>query len=151
MVKTLTKSVREYKKQSILTPIFMVLEVIFECLIPLFMSRLIDEIEGAGNNLTMRPILINGGILVGLAACSLISGFLAGRFAATASCGFAKNLRQDLFYKVQGFSFGDVDKFSSSSLDVYKRQMYSGRIRFLREKNRRAALFCCGGGRIVLQ
>lgn len=116
MVKTLTKSVREYKKQSILTPIFMVLEVIFECLIPLFMSRLIDEIEGAGNNLTMRPILINGGILVGLAACSLISGFLAGRFAATASCGFAKNLRQDLFYKVQGFSFGDVDKFSSSSL-----------------------------------
>ena len=84
MVKTLTKSVREYKKQSILTPIFMVLEVIFECLIPLFMSRLIDEIEGAGNNLTMRPILINGGILVGLAACSLISGFLAGRFAATA-------------------------------------------------------------------
>ena len=72
MVKTLTKSVREYKKQSILTPIFMVLEVIFECLIPLFMSRLIDEIEGAGNNLTMRPILINGGILVGLAACSLI-------------------------------------------------------------------------------
>ena len=74
MVKTLTKSVREYKKQSILTPIFMVLEVIFECLIPLFMSRLIDEIEGAGNNLTMRPILINGGILVGLAACSLICG-----------------------------------------------------------------------------
>ena len=58
MVKTLTKSVREYKKQSILTPIFMVLEVIFECLIPLFMSRLIDEIEGAGNNLTMRPILM---------------------------------------------------------------------------------------------
>ena len=65
MVKTLTKSVREYKKQSILTPVCMVLEVIFECLIPLFMSKLIDEIEGAGNNLTMRPILINGGILVG--------------------------------------------------------------------------------------
>ncbi len=116
MVKTLVKSVREYKKQSILTPIFMILEVVFECLIPLFMARLIGEVESSGDNLTMRPILKYGGILVALAAFSLVSGFLAGRFAATASCGFARNLRKDLFYKVQSFSFADVDKFSSSSL-----------------------------------
>ena len=88
MVKTLTKSVREYKKQSILTPIFMVLEVIFECLIPLFMSRLIDEIEGAGNNLTMRPILINGGILVGLAA--LLFLILAGAMLALTAMRFGQ-------------------------------------------------------------
>ena len=110
MVKTLVKSVREYKKHAILTPVCMILEVVCECLIPLFMARLID---GVGN---MPHILKYGGILILMAALSLTGGVLAGKFAATASCGFAKNLRQDLFYSVQQFSFKDVDKFSSSSL-----------------------------------
>ena len=115
MVKTLLKSVREYKKPSLITPIFMAIEAFCECLIPWFAGRLITAIKMDGVNL-MQEIYKYAAILVALALCSLLSGVLAGRFAATASCGFAKNLRQDLFYKVQKFSFGNVDKFSSSSL-----------------------------------
>ena len=115
MVKTLLKSVRQYKKPSIITPIFMAVEAFCECLIPWFAGRLITAIQADGANL-MQEIWKYAAILVSLAICSLISGVLAGRFAATASCGFAKNLRHDLFYRVQKFSFGNVDKFSSSSL-----------------------------------
>ena len=117
-VKTLLKSVREYKKPSLITPFFMVLEAFCECLIPFVMAKLIKGIDvtDIAANDAMREILKYGGILIGLAAISLTSGFLAGRFAATASCGFAKNLRHDLFYKVQKFSFSNVDKFSTSSL-----------------------------------
>ena len=115
MVKTLLKSVREYKKPSLITPIFMAVEAFCECLIPWFAGLLITAIQGAGADL-MQVIFKYAVILVSLALCSLASGVLAGKFAATASCGFAKNLRHDLFYRVQKFSFGNVDKFSSSSL-----------------------------------
>ena len=115
MIKTLLKSVREYKKPSLITPIFMAVEAFCECLIPWFAGRLITAIQADGANL-MQEILKYAVILIALALCSLASGVLAGKFAATASCGFAKNLRHDLFYKVQKFSFSSVDKFSSSSL-----------------------------------
>ncbi len=115
MVKTLLKSVRQYKKPSIVTPLFMALEAFCECLIPFFMSRMISE-EALASSGAMAHILKYGGILLLLAAMSLMSGVLAGKFAAQASCGFATNLRHDLFYKVQRFSFKNVDKFSTSSL-----------------------------------
>ncbi len=113
-VKTLLKSVRQYKKPSIITPVFMLLEAFCECLIPFFMSQMINEAALSSGN--FGHIAKYGGILLLLAAVSLTSGVLAGRFAAQASCGFATNLRHDLFYKVQKFSFANVDKFSTSSL-----------------------------------
>ncbi len=124
MVKTLLKSVREYKKPAIITPIFMLIEAFCECLIPFFMAQLITAIKGGTGPDAIPPapeqmkmiVLQYGAILVTLAAVSLTSGVLAGRFAATASCGFAKNLRHDLFNKVQRFSFANVDRFSTSSL-----------------------------------
>ena len=118
MVSTLLKSVREYKKPSMITPIFMAIEAFCECLIPFFAGLLITSIQekGISSTDTMNLIYKYGGILLVLALFSLMSGGLAGKFAATASCGFAKNLRHDLFYRVQAFSFGNVDKFSSSSL-----------------------------------
>lgn len=116
-VKTLLKSVREYKKPSLITPLFMLIEALCECLIPFFMAQLIGKIQGGvEGSQAIVVILPYGGILLGLAGVSMLSGGLAGKFAATASCGFAKNLRHDLFYKVQKFSFSSVDKFSSSSL-----------------------------------
>ena len=114
-IKTLLKSVRQFKKPSLITPIFMAVEAFCECLIPFVMARMVNEVQSS-QVATMRPILINGGILLLLAFVSLTSGVLAGRFAAQASCGFAANLRHDLFYKVQRFSFANVDKFSTSSL-----------------------------------
>ena len=115
MIKTLLKSVRQYKKPSIITPIFMIVEAFCECLMPFFMSRMINEdaLQSAG---AVAHIIKHGVILLALAAVSLTSGALAGKFAAQASCGFATNLRHDLFYKVQKFSFANVDKFSTSSL-----------------------------------
>ena len=112
MIKTLLKSVREYKKDSIKTPIFITAEVVLECLLPLIMASLIDEMGGG----SIWPIAQYGVILLILAAFSLVFGMQAGRTAATASCGFAKNLRQDMFFKIQDFAFGDIDYFSSSSL-----------------------------------
>lgn len=110
MVKTLLKSVREYKKPSLVTPLFMVGEAICECLIPFVMSLMLTE------PVSMERILLYGGLLLCLAILSLTCGICGGKFAATASCGFAKNLRKDLFYSVSDFSFKDVDDFSSSSL-----------------------------------
>lgn len=114
-VKTLLKSVRQYKKPSLITPMFMALEAFCECLIPFFMAKMISE-DALASGSAMTHILKYGVILLGLAVLSLMSGVLAGRFAAKASCGFASNLRHDLFYRVQKFSFSNVDKFSSSSL-----------------------------------
>lgn len=113
-VKTLLKSVRQYKKPSLVTPAFMALEAFCECLIPFFMAQMINEAALSAGDLW--HIAKYGSILLLLAAVSLTSGVLAGRFAAQASCGFATNLRHDLFYKVQKFSFANVDKFSTSSL-----------------------------------
>ncbi|MGN0308255.1 MAG: ABC transporter ATP-binding protein [Lachnospiraceae bacterium] len=112
MLKILLQSVRQYKKDSIKTPIFITAEVILECLLPLIMAGLIDEMGGG----SIGPIIKYGVILLILATFSLVFGMLAGRTAATASCGFAKNLRQDMFFKIQDFGFGDIDYFSTSSL-----------------------------------
>lgn len=118
MVKTLLKSVREYKKESILTPVFIILEVIMECLIPYIMAMLIDTIDSAkaGSTELLGKIGIYGAILIVMALISLTGGFLAGKYAAIASTGFAKNLKHDLYYQVQKFSFANIDKFSTSSL-----------------------------------
>lgn len=118
MIKTLLKSVRQYKKPSLITPIFMAVEAFCECLLPFFMAKMIATIDVTGIQAAeaMSAILKYGGILLGLAMLSMLSGGLAGKFAATASCGFASNLRHDLFYRVQKFSFSNVDKFSTSSL-----------------------------------
>lgn len=111
MIKTLAKSIRQYKKESILAPLFIALEVIFEVIIPFVMARLIDNMTGE-----MQPVIHYGLILFVLAMASLGSGVISSKFSSTASCGFAKNLRQDIFYRVQDFSFQDIDKFSTSSL-----------------------------------
>ena len=113
MIKTLMGSIREYKKPSILTPILVSIEVIVECVIPFYIAKLINHIQ---NGTDMSLILKYGFMLILLAFVSLFFGVMAGKTCATASCGFAKNLRHDLFYKVQGFSFSNIDKFSTSSL-----------------------------------
>lgn len=112
-IRVLKKSIRDYKVPSILTPIFIIGEVVLETLIPTVMAKLIDEISGA---VTMQPIIKYGLILLAMALASLFCGFIAGKFAATASCGYAKNLRHDMYYKIQDFSFAEIDKFSTSSL-----------------------------------
>ncbi len=112
MIKTLLRSVREYKRDSIKTPVFIAAEVVLECLLPLIMASLIDEMGGG----SIWPIVEYGVILLLLAGLSLVFGMWAGKTAATASCGFAKNLRQDMFFNIQNFAFGDIDYFSSASL-----------------------------------
>ena len=113
MIKELAKSVREYKKSMILTPIFVIGEVVMEAIIPYTIALLVNEIKaGSGINTILRY----GYILLGLALASLLFGYLAGRTCAKASCGFAKNLRHDVFYNIQDFSFSNIDKFSSASL-----------------------------------
>lgn len=113
MIKMLSKSIREYKKESILSPIFVTLEVLMECLIPYYMVKMIDVIKVDN---TLSNILIYSAILVVMAAFGLLFGMLAGKYAATASAGFAKNLRKDMYYKIQDFSFSNIDKFSAPSL-----------------------------------
>ena len=113
MIKTLAKSIRQYKRESILSPILVTLEVLLECLIPLYMSKMLEDIK---QEPTMNNILIYGAILLVMAAFSLMFGMLAGKYAATASAGFARNLRHDIYYKIQDFSFSNIDKFSTSSL-----------------------------------
>ena len=113
MIKTLAKSIREFKKTSILTPILIIGEVIIECLLPFIIANLINEIK-AGCELS--TILVNGGIMALFAVLSLTFGAAAAVTASRASAGFARNLRHDLFYKIQTYSFDNIDKFSSSSL-----------------------------------
>lgn len=113
MVHELAKSIREYKKSMILTPVFVVGEVIMEAIIPYTISLLVNEIKDGAN---INTILHYGYILLALAFASLLFGYLAGIKCADASCGFAKNLRKDVFYNIQSFSFSNIDKFSSASL-----------------------------------
>ena len=113
MLKTLAKSIRQYKRESILSPVLVTLEVLLECMIPLYMSTMLKNIT---DEPTMSNILIYGAILLVMAAFSLLFGILAGKYAATASAGFARNLRHDIYYKIQDFSFANIDKFSTSSL-----------------------------------
>lgn len=112
MIRKLLKSIREYKKDTILSPVFVTLEVIMECIIPLIMADLIDDMTGN----SIQPIIKYGVLLAAMAMLSLLFGVLSGKAAATASCGFAKNIRQDIYFAIQDFSFADIDKFSTSSL-----------------------------------
>ena len=113
MIKKLARYIKGYKKDSILTPIFVMLEVIMEVLIPFLMADLIDKGIDGGN----IPLIIKLGVALLIGAfISLFFGALAGKTAATASAGFAKNLRKGMFYNIQDFSFSNVDKFSNSSL-----------------------------------
>lgn len=116
LLKTLTKSIREYKKASILSPIFVAFEVVLEVAIPFIMSMLVDYMQKNESNLNINTIIMYGGILLVLAMLSLLFGFLAGKYCAEASTGFAKNLRKDMFYAIQDYSFTNIDKFSTSSL-----------------------------------
>ena len=113
MFKKLAKYVKEYKKDAILTPIFVILEVVMEVVIPLLMARIIDI--GIQNG-DVKYIVEIGGLLIVCAILSLTFGMLSGRFAAKASAGYAKNLRKEMFHKIQDYSFENIDKFSTSSL-----------------------------------
>lgn len=117
MIKKLAKSIREYKKPSIITMILMVGEVLIECLIPIIIANLVNKIAASEETgLEIIDLLKTGLLLVGLAILSLGCGGLAAFTCAKASAGFAKNLRHDLFTRIQGFSFNNIDKFSTSSL-----------------------------------
>ena len=113
IVKTLSKCIREYKKESILTPVYMAGEVFMEVAITYVLSLLIDRGITPGN---MGEILRIGGLLILCALVSLAFGVMSGRSAAVASTGFAKNVRQDMYYNIQTFSFANIDRFSTASL-----------------------------------
>ena len=113
MIKRLSKCIREYKKASLLTPLFVSLEVVMEVVIPYYMGKMLDYGVNMGN---MNYIIKVGVMLALFCVMSLLFGTLAGKYAAYASAGFSKNLRHDMFHSVQSFSFANIDKFSVSSL-----------------------------------
>ena len=113
MIKRLSKCIREYKKASLLTPLFVSLEVVMEVIIPYYMGKMLDYGVNLGN---MNYIVRVGAMLVAFCIMSLVFGALAGKYAAYASAGFSKNLRHDMFHNVQSFSFSNIDRFSVSSL-----------------------------------
>lgn len=113
MIKVLARSIREYKKASILTPLLVTVEVILECAIPFVIANLVNEMQAG---CTMDVIVRYGVALIAMSVISLIFGAAAGSTCATASTGFARNLRKDMFYKIQDYSFENIDKFSVSSL-----------------------------------
>lgn len=113
MIKKLASAVREYKRQTIATPLFMVGEVAMEAIIPLIMKWMIERGIEAGS---MQNIWLYGGLLLLAAMVSLTSGVMSGRMAAVASSGFARNLRHDMFYRIQDYSFSNIDRFSTSSI-----------------------------------
>ena len=113
MIKEIAKSIREYKKLSILTPFLVILEVVMECIIPFIIAQLVNQIKAGCE---MRLVIRYGLILVVMAGLSLLFGALAGCTCSTASCGLARNLRKDMFYQIQAYSFENIDRFSTSSL-----------------------------------
>lgn len=113
MIKTLLAHVKEYKKDSILSPVYVTLEVIMEIIIPLLMASIIDKGVEAGN---MRHVYIVGGVMIITAMFSLTFGVLSGKYAASASTGFAKNLRSAMYENIQKFSFSNIDKYSTAGL-----------------------------------
>ncbi|MFR8537526.1 MAG: ABC transporter ATP-binding protein [Lacrimispora saccharolytica] len=113
MLKVLGAQVKEFKKASILTPIFMILEVIMETVIPLLMASIIDDGVEAGN---MQHIYTVGAWMVAAAAVGLFAGMMGGKFGARASTGFARNLREAMFINIQNYSFSNIDKFSTAGL-----------------------------------
>lgn len=113
MIKILLKSVREYKKDSLLAPLFMIGEVAMEVLIPFYMAKLINN----GIQLQDLGYIVKMGLLLAiLCIISLSCGMLSGKYASSASSGFSKNLRKDMYYNIQNFSFNNIDKFSTSSI-----------------------------------
>lgn len=113
MIKTLAAQVGEYKKVSVITPVFMIFEVIFEMLIPFLMASIIDDGVEAGN---LQHIYAVGAVMIAAALCGLFCGVMGGKCGARASTGFAKNLRQAMFENIQTFSFASIDKFSTAGL-----------------------------------
>lgn len=113
IIRVLKKSIREYKRDSILTPIFVAFEALVECIIPMMVANLVNKMQ---NGCDLSVIVKYGVILIIMACFSLLFGALAGITAANASAGFGKNLRKDLFVAVQNFSFENIDRFSASSL-----------------------------------
>ena len=110
MLKTLGAQVKEFKKASIATPIFMILEVIMEMIIPLMMASIIDNGVEKGD---LHHIYVVGAFMVVAAAIGLFAGIMGGKYGAKASAGFAKNLRQAMFENIQEYSFSNIDKFST--------------------------------------
>lgn len=113
MIKRLASCIREYRRPTVLTLVFIVLEAVIECLIPFITSDLVNRIQAGA---AVPEIVRIGALLVVMAILSLCCGGIAGFTCAKASAGFAKNVRHDVFHRIQGFSFGNVDKFSTSSL-----------------------------------
>lgn len=113
MLKTLAAHIKEYKKASFVTPVFMVLEVLMETLIPFLMASIIDNGVDKGN---LKHIYIIGALMIVASILGLFSGFMGGIYGAKASCGFAKNLRKAMFEKIQSFSFANIDKYSTAGL-----------------------------------
>lgn len=113
MLKTLASQIKEYKKASITTPIFMILEVIMETIIPLMMASIIDDGVSVGN---IGHIYKMGALMLAAACFSLFSGFMGGKYGAKASTGFARNLRKAMYENIQTFSFSNIDKFSTAGL-----------------------------------
>ena len=113
MIRTLLKEVKEYKRASIVTPVFMILEVLFETMIPFLMASIIDDGVNAGN---IGHIYRVGSVMIIVAVLGLFAGMAGGRFGAKASAGFAKNLREAMFNHIQTFSFANIDKFSTAGL-----------------------------------
>ena len=113
MIKTLARSIREFKKTAILTPLLVTVEVILECIIPFTIANLVNQMQ-AGCSM---DVIVNYGIqLLVLAVLSLIFGVAAGNTCATASTGFARNLRRGMFRNIQTFSFANIDKYSTAGL-----------------------------------
>ncbi len=137
MIKILLKSLREYKKATILTPIFIIFEVICEVIIPFLTKELVQEMQDHGADIAngdVKQFVVICVALVVIAMLGLVFGFLSAKFAAEAASGFAKNLRKDMYYRIQDFSFENIDKFSASSLvtrmttDVANVQMAYGMV-----------------------
>lgn len=113
MIKRLSSYIGEFKNATILTPIFMILEVIMEMIIPLLMAKIIDN--GVGNG-DMKYVAIIGSMMIVIAFCSLTFGVLGGKYGANASTGFARNLRREMYYNIQNFSFSNIDRYSTAGL-----------------------------------
>lgn len=113
MIRVLLREVKEYKRASIITPIFMILEVLLETMIPFLMASIIDDGVNAGN---MNHIYKVGGLMLVAAALGLAAGMAGGRYGAKASAGFAKNLREAMFNQIQTYSFANIDRFSTAGL-----------------------------------
>ena len=113
MIKTLGKQIKDFKTDSIKTPLFMVLEVLMETVIPLLMASIIDDGVEAGN---MRHIYQVGGVMAAAAAVGLFAGIMGGKYGARASAGFARNLREAMYANIQTFAFSNIDKYSTAGL-----------------------------------